>query len=169
MQTQPHPRVLQRTENLFSFISAGSSTSLSPSPLPFSINANAKVNSGVGVSTNLDSSAVASSIGPLMTAAVVSVSPPPAPPPPNQATVAVSTSSGESMPNPNREANNSTSPFDHVDWEDGILLGVQEELDETTLRMEMRTSMDMHRLMRSRQRVGVNGATNKHMKYDILK
>lgn len=45
------------------------------------------------------------------------------------------------------------SPFDHVDWEAGVLLGGQEEIDETSLRMEMKTSMDIHRLMRSRQKV----------------
>lgn len=127
---QQPPRVLKRTENLYSFISAGSSTPFSPSPPSFSINA--RDNSGGGDSTSLDSSAEAT--------AVVSVSSAPS----NQAPAAVSTSS---MPNPNPNS------FDHVDWEAGILLGVQ-ELDETTLRMEMRTSMDIHRLMRSRQKVG---------------
>lgn len=45
-------------------------------------------------------------------------------------------------------------------WETGVLDGSGagggagvEALDETSLRMEMKTSMDMHRLMRSRQKV----------------
>lgn len=49
-------------------------------------------------------------------------------------------------------------------WESGVLDGAGggggrggsggvEALDETSLRMEMKTSMDMHRLMRSRQKV----------------
>lgn len=36
----------------------------------------------------------------------------------------------------------------------GALLRDQEETDETSLRMAMKTSMDIHRLMRSRQKVG---------------
>lgn len=137
MQPPQQSRVLKRTENLFSFVSSsGSSIASSKSTSPPS-----KDNSGGGDNTILDSSTEASSIDPVKATAVVSVSQQQ----PNEAPAVEPTSS---MPNPN------SNSFDHVDWdwEAGILLGAQ-ELDETTLRMEMRSSMDIHRLMRSRQKV----------------
>lgn len=51
----------------------------------------------------------------------------------------------------NREA--SVFPLDHGDWEAGMLDGGKEGIDETSLKMEMKTSMDIHRLMRLRQKV----------------
>lgn len=53
----------------------------------------------------------------------------------------------------NREASASVFPLDHGDWEAGVLDGGKEGMDETSLRMEMKTSMDIHRLMRLRQKV----------------
>lgn len=44
-------------------------------------------------------------------------------------------------------------PLEHTEWEAGVLDGGKEGMDETSLRMEMKTSMDIHRLMRLRQQV----------------
>ena len=44
-------------------------------------------------------------------------------------------------------------PLEHLEWEAAMLDGAKEGIDETSLRMEMKTSMDIHRLMRLRQQV----------------
>ena len=146
-QPLPPRMAPQGSVNLYSFVSAGRS-------IPSSSSSSSSVGARVGVGVGRSSSVAASSIGPLRATAVASASPPPAPPPPNQATGQATESSSAAQLEPARETSNiSSNLFDHVDWEAGALLGGQEELDETSLRMEMKTSMDIHRLMRSRQKV----------------
>lgn len=61
------------------------------------------------------------------------------------------------------------SGFDDGDWESGTLLAGLEEMDETSLRMEMKTSIDIHRLMRSRQKVrGALGLERRVLSFDAF-
>lgn len=82
------------------------------------------------------------------------VSPPPAPPP---ATKSPSASSSPPAPAPAALLLGNRDPgvtlFDNLDWDPGSLLMGQEEADETSLRTAMRNSMDIHKLMLTRQKV----------------
>lgn len=89
-----------------------------------------------------------------------SAPPPPAPPPAltaaaSAAAASSSASTGNQLAARDSGTSATAAAIESIEWEAGTLLMGQEETDEKSLRMVMKNSMDIHRLMRSRQKVKV--------------
>lgn len=122
---QLQPRGILGTANLFSFMPTAAP--------PASADASPPANPESGASTTAEN-------------------PPPAPPP---EAAALPAGGAAAQPVSVQEAGGGAGlAQQNVDWEGAVLLGGEQgAIDQKSLRMEMKTSMDMHRLMRSRQKV----------------